>query len=391
MPPVKKPPKSPARAPIPRARVKDAAPPVARAVNSPGGGDSTSDLDSLPAPPEVQTEGAVTRSRRAAQSASVRCYVFRGGDCDEDRAVEDVPRLAKDDRNMAWIDLSKYSAADLERVAGLLNLHPITVKATLSDWERPRVDVFPDYFYLSVTVARADQPRRKLVAAELNIIVGRNFLVTAHKLPLDFGENILQRLKQSPEIATLHTAYALYIVLEELIEYYQGLVEHIDEEIEEAEEKALTESSDKFLSGLLALKRYIFVLGRLAEQHRSVFAVLTRPDFTHVRGDGIEPYLKDLQEDLSRLIDKMLNARDSVTEAFEIYISQVSHRTNQLIRVLTLISTVVLPATLVVGFFSTRFTGLPWLQSMAGFGVMVLLMFAIPISILIFIRRRQLI
>jgi magnesium transporter len=375
---------------VPRKRAAKSTAKVAKAVNIPLAGAGKDDIEKLPSPPEVKTEGGIEHRAKKAKNA-VTCYVFHGGECEEDVALKDVPRLARSDRNMAWIDLSEYSREDLQEVAEVLNLHPVTVNATLSDWERPRVDVFPDYFYMSVTVVRADLAKRKVVAGELNIVVGRNFLVTAHKLPLPIGDKILERLKQSPEVATMHTAFALYIILEELVEMYQGIFEHIDEEIEEAEEKALTQSSDAFLSDLLALKRYIFVLGRFAEQHRSVFAVLTRPDFTYVQGEEVEPYFRELQENLSRLIDKLSAGRDSVTEAFDIYISQVSHRTNELIRVLTLISTVVLPATLVVGFFSTNFTNIPVLGSSAAFWVMIVLLIALPTSILLFIRRRHLV
>jgi len=339
----------------------------------------------------VKTEGEVARRRAAGKSEAVRVTLFTGGSCEEDIEFASLPRLVRDDRNLVWVDLSEYGQADLEAIAEVLNLHPLTVRATLADWERPRVDVFGDYFYMSVTLVNADQHKRKLVARELNVIVGRNYLVTAHKLPLEFRDQILQRLKQSPEVATLHTAYALYIILEELIEHYQGLFEHIDEEIENTEEKALTATSDAFLEDLLSLKRYIFLLGRFAEQHRTVFSVLTRPDFTKVSGENIEPYFRDLQEDLGRMIDKLNSARESVTEAFDIYVSQVSHRTNKLIRVLTLISTVVLPASLVMGFFATGFTRNPALTSLPAFVIMLVLLVLTPGGILLFIRARKLI
>jgi magnesium transporter len=364
---------------------------VATGVNLSGDETPASTLQAVPAPPTVQTEGEVRRRARGRRRGAVAGYLFRGGGCQEGIKVEDLPGLVKQDRNLVWMDLSEYSAEDLEAVSERLDLHPLTRRATLGDWERPRVDVFPDYFYMSVTVVRADQRRRKLVAGELNVVVGRNYLVTAHKLPLEFGDKVLQRLRQSPEVATLHTAYALYIILEELVEHYERLFEHIDEEIERAEESALTATSDAFLEELLSLKRYIFLLGRFAEQHRSVFSVLTRPDFTKVSGQNIEPYFRDLQEDLARLIDKLSAARESVTEAFDIYVSQVSHRTSQLIRVLTLISTVVLPASLVTGFFATSFSWNHALYSGQGFAVMVVLLVALPAAILLFIRGRRLI
>ena len=361
---------------------------VAEGVNLPAASNAPVKPPGLPAPPAVVTEGKV--EKKAARDA-VTCHLFKGTGTVEDINLDAVPQLARTDRNLVWIDLSEYGAGDMERVAGLLKFHPLTVRATLADWERPRVDVFPEYFYLSVTVVRAEQAKRKLVAGELNIVVGPNFLVTAHKLPLEFGDKIQDRLRQSPEVATLHTGYALYIILDELLEYYQGLFEHIDEEIEEAEERALTEDSDQFLADLLALKRYIFVLARFAEQHRSVFAVLTRPDFTPLSGEAIVPYFRDLQEDLGRLIDRLAGARDSVTQAFDVYVSQVSHRTNALIKVLTLISTVVLPTTLIVGFFSTNFSVVTPLRSVGAFWVMIAALIITPIAILLFIRGRKLI
>jgi magnesium transporter len=375
------------RKPSPRPR-RTANRQVAEGVNLPTTKKDAVKPPGLPSPPAVVTEGGV-KEKRARGAA--RCQLLKGGGTTEEVELSSVPRLVRSDRNLVWIDLSEYGEGDLRQVAEVLRLHPLTLKATLGDWERPRVDVFDDYFYMSVTVVRADQAKRKLVAAELNLVVGRNVLVTAHKLPLEFGEKILDRLKQGPEVATLHTAYALYIVLDELIEYYQGLFEHIDEEIEGAEERALTEQSDAFLADLLALKRYIFVLGRFAEQHRSVFAVLTRPDFTHVSGEDIIPYFKGLQEDLDQLIDRLSSARDSVTQAFDIYVSQVSHRTNALIKVLTLISTVVLPTTLIVGFFSTNFSTIQPLRSVAAFYLMLAALIITPIAILIFIRSRKLI
>ncbi|GAC1330500.1 MAG: magnesium/cobalt transporter CorA [Candidatus Dormibacteria bacterium] len=361
---------------------------MATAVNiAPTATDSVTP-NTVPAPPVVETEGKVG-TRRGTHP--VRTYVFRDGGCEEGVAIEKLPALVRSSRNLAWVDLSEYARSDFEVLANALKLHPVTVRATLADWERPRVDVFPDYFYISVTVLRANQDRRRLVAGELNVMVGPNFLVTAHKLPLPFGDKILERLKQSPEVATLHSAYALYIILEELVEHYEGLFEHVDEEIERAEEAALTESSDAFLEDLLALKRYIFVMGRFAEQHRSVFSVLTRPDFTKVSGENIEPYFRDLQENLARLIDKLTAARESVTDAFDIYVSQVSHRTSELIRVLTLISIIVLPASLVTSFFATGFTWTLALRSFPAFLIMLVLLVALPTSILLFIRARKLV
>ena len=338
----------------------------------------------------VETEGQITATASGA-TGGVTAYLFRGGNRDTVTDLATLPKLVGDDKNLVWIDLSEYARRDLESLAPLLNLDPSTVDATLADWERPRVQVFSDYFYMSTTVLRADTANRKLEAGELNIVSGRNYLLTAHKRALPFAEEVLDRLTQSPELATLHTAYVLYIVIDELIEYFEHIFEEVEDEIERTEEQALTESSDAFLADHFALKRHIFALGRFTEQHRGVFAVLTRPDFTHVSGEDIEPYFKDLQADLARLLDRLSAASSSVTAAFEIYVSQVAHRTNALIKALTLISTVILPTSLIVAFFSTGFTSIKVLQSPQAFIVMLVLLVVTPAVMLAVFRSRKLI
>lgn len=341
----------------------------------------------LPIALEAVVDAEAPATKQTAQSLVVG-RLFRGGKAPTDFKLEDLPTLAADNKNLAWVDLECYSEKDLGRVAKLLDLHRLSVKAALDSWQRPRLDSFPDHFYISTTVATADLSSLQISAGELGIWVGRNFLVTAHRKPLPFVDSVLDRLKQSPELAQLHTAFVLYIVLDELVNHYALLFEDLEDKIEETEERALRETSDTFLSELLRLKRYVFALGRLADQHRAVFAAFTRPDFGFVSGPDIEPYFKDLQEGLDRIVDRLLAARDAVNGAFNIYVSHMAHRTNGLIKILTLVSTVLLPATLVVAIAQTVFR-LPILTSLTASLVTLVAVILVPgILIAIVIRRR---
>jgi magnesium transporter len=146
----------------------------------------------------------------------------------------------------------------------------------------------------------------------------------------------------------------LSIVLDELLAYYEELNRHIQGEIEHMEERALRDSSDHFLEDLLHFKRYAFALLQLADQHRETFSAYLRPDFTWVSGEEVEEYFEDIETRLTRLLDVLMAARESVNGAFEIYVSHMSARTNQVIKLLTMVSTVLLPATLIIGIFGTN-------------------------------------
>jgi magnesium transporter len=146
------------------------------------------------------------------------------------------------------------------------------------------------------------------------------------------------------------------------------------------EERALTDASDAFLGDLLALKRFVFAVHRLAGQHRAVLEAFLRPDFVLVGGEKIEPYFRDLEARLGRLLDALDAAKDGVNGAFDLYVSRVAHRTNGIMKVLTIVSVTLLPTTVVLGFFGTNFEE-PRLATTVGFVAMVALIVLITVGI----------
>ncbi len=338
----------------------------------------------VPGHHEIELEGKV----ESKAAGTITTTLLHGNHPHDDFPLDQLYKLSLSKENLAWVDLSEYGEADIRKVAELLKLHTVGVEATMASWQRPRVDAFDDHYFVSVTVATVNRPKHRIVATELDLFAGPNFLVSAHKTPLPFLEQVRERLLLSPELARYHTAYAVYIFLDELLEYYEGIFEHLEEDIERLEERALREESETFLEQLIAMKRHVFNLVRLVEQHRSVFAAFTRPDFPFVAGDDVEPYFKDLQEELSTVVDRLQAAKDSVNGAFEIYVSQVAHRTGQVIKLLTIVSTVLLPATVIISFFSTNFNFFG-IRSLTSFFVMIGLLVVVPGGILLGLRLRR--
>jgi magnesium transporter len=300
--------------------------------------------------------------------------------------LDALPQLVAVDENFCWIDLTAYAPQDLEGIAKLLSLHRVAVHTALSSWIRPRLDVFKDHFYVTVTVPSPAEEYR-LQANQLDLFVGRNFLLSAHRQPLPFAERIMARSDGNPDLVRLDSAYMLYIILDELLAYYEDLNERLQVEVEAMEERALADTSDRFLQDLLRFKRYAFALSQLANQHREIFIAFVRPDFPFVSGDEVDVYFRDLEGRLSRLVDTLFAARDAVNSAFDIYVSHVAHRTNAVMKVLTMVSTVLLPVTVIVALFSTNIQGVP-LDQPWDFPLMIAAMVVVSVAILIAFRRK---
>jgi magnesium transporter len=331
---------------------------------------------------------APTKGKGVRSMSEIRTLLFNGTEPGRDFDLADLPKLATDDKSMAWVDMSGYADSDLKKLAELLDLHPISVEAALAPWQRPQVNTFPEYFYLSVTLI-APKGKFAVDIGELDLFVGKNYMLTVHKNEVPFLTEIADRVHQSPDLVRLHTAYLLYIILDEMLDFYQKLFEDLEDSVEEIEETALRVNNDSFLADVLRLKRHVFLVGRLAEQHRLVFSAFTRPDFEFISGPEVEPYFRDLHQRLDQIVERLFAARDSVTSAFQIYVSQMSHQTNQVMKLLAVVSTVLLPATLIVGFFGTSFPQFAFLHSLGAFVFMVALLVIVPSTVMIAFRYRK--
>ncbi len=339
----------------------------------------------------VEAEGAAASTRaRPAQDErpAANALLFRPDTEPREVDLAELPGLVADDDNFVWVDLSAYDEDDLRAVAGLLDLHPLAVQAALSSWQRPQLRVFKNHFFASATVARLDPAVYKVHATQLDMFVGNNFLVSAHRPPVPFAERILLRARQSPELVQLDAAFMLYIILDELLAYYESLNEHVQAEVEKVEERALTDTSEGFLSDLLRFKRYAFALSQLLDQHREIFAAFLRPDFRRVSGSDGEGFFRDLETRLMVLRDTLLAAREAANGAFDIYVSHVSHRTNAVIKVLTMISAVLFSMTVIIGLFSTSIQGLS-IYKPVDFALMLALMLAVSGAILFTFHRKN--
>jgi magnesium transporter len=309
----------------------------------------------------LNIEGAASTS---AAASTLSAWLFL-----RDQAPREVPiaELAAHSAagHFRWLDVSNYAPEELHAIAAQFDLPISAVRIALRPWQRPRLSIYPDHFFVSSTVARPDVGSYHVHAGELDLFVGCNLVVSAHKLPLPFADQLRARVQQSPELVRIEPAFLVYVILDELLAYYGELVRQLQHEVESIEERALQETTDAFLEDLLRFKRYASALSLLASEHREVFEAFVRPDFQWVSGEQIQESFRDLDARLTRLLTEMGAVRDAANGALDIHVSHVAHRTNQVIKVLTMASIVLFLASVLIALFGSN------LQSIATSGALV--------------------
>jgi magnesium transporter len=304
-------------------------------------------------------------------------------------ALAEIDVKTNDAHTFYWIDATAYTSAEIDALMEKIPLHHFVRHSLFSPWQRPLLADYHSAFFLSATVPHLTNGQERLHASELTIYVGERFILTAHKLPLPFMERVQSRLQQPSDAVPRSPIFVLYLLLDELLAHYESINHHIQHESEIMEERALHETKEQFLEDLLRFKRYTFAVMELVDDHREVVQAFFRPDFHWIATEESESYFRDVQARLAHLLGQLAGAKESVNGAFTIYVSQMSHRTNQIIKVLTMVSTVLLPATLIIALFGASIETLVPRFAGVWFAIMLAAIMLITGGILFAFRQQR--
>jgi magnesium transporter len=292
---------------------------------------------------------------------------------------------ASDD--VLWVDLEQFGEADIKELMDRFELDPAGIRAALAPWQRPSVEAFANHALVNVTVLDIDLERLEIVANEIDCFIGERFVLTAHPEELTFFDQILSRAKANAASISSDPAFLLQILLDELVNDFGVLADELDEVIEGLEVEALTVNQSAFIDRLVRHKRFVYTVSRLVGQHRFVLHGLLRPDFPFLSGASVKGYFAEVNDRFVTVTSLFDQARQEMQSTFDIYTSSVAYRTNGIMKTLTMISVLVLPATAIFGFFGTNFVHLPFFGTV-GFIIMLLMLLALTTSQLLLFRAR---
>ena len=323
----------------------------------------------------------------SAAECTLRAWRFTKQKMTEQPSESKAMRTLDASDGVLWVDLGQYGETDLQELMDRFELDPAGIRAALAPWQRPSVEAFANHALVNVTVLDIDLDRLAIVANEIDCFIGERFVLTAHPEELPFFDQILARAETNAEVISTDPAFLLYILLDELIDDFAGLADELDELIEDLEVEALAANDSAFVDRLVRHKRFVYTVSRLAGQHRFVFHGLLRPDFPFVSGGSVEGYFAELNDRFGTVAGLFDQARQEMLSTFDIYMSSVAYRTNGIMKTLTMISILVLPATAIFGFFGTNFAHMP-IFGTVGFIAMFLLLLVLTTAQLLLFRAR---
>jgi magnesium transporter len=278
---------------------------------------------------------------------SLQAYLYNADGTDQE--VEFNEKIVKklNDRQLLWVDITGREEEDVESVASILKLNKQSVKNLLNPVDRPRLDIYGDYFQI-YAIALEQEKKNKYKPVPLDLFCGANYVVTVHPEGIEFLKDFKDQIKGDTKMGMLTAESLVASLLEWHITSYFRVLEKLEIEVDKLDEEILGSSPERsFLPELIKLRNRVSRLRRLLAPHRDVFYALARPDFVLLADSESAPHFKTLNDRFERAMDSIEAARDLVISSFDLLTTRTAEYTNDVMKVLTF-ATVLLGATGVI-------------------------------------------
>lgn len=289
-----------------------------------------------------------------------------------------------------WLNL--YGLQDtglLNAIGQRFGLHPLVLEDIANTDQRPKVDFHQGYCYLVLHHYALGPSQDEVIFEQISLITGQSFVLSLQERPTGTLQPVRERLlKNAGTLRTEGSDMLTYSLLDAVVDAYFGIVEQLSEKSETLEQAIMNSPGPAILQAIQHMKQQISRLRRNLWPLRELIGTLIRG------GDALfasstEVYLRDVQDHTIHLLESLEDLRDLVTGLQDVYFSTVSHRVNLEVRLLTVVATIFMPATLIAGIFGMNFHTMPWLERPEGFFWALGMMAAIAVTMLLIFAKRR--
>jgi len=282
---------------------------------------------------------------------------------------------------MIWHDIADPNDPELDRLAAEYHLHPLHIEDCRHRGQRGKVEEGPDYEFVVLKPVQVCTDE-DLAFDDLDIFIGADWVVTVREGDPESSGKLLEPIHQ---MAHLNPAQVLYRIFDATVDSYLPVTDRMDDVIDQLEEAVLADPTPDVLSRIFRARRMLIELRRILTNTRDVAAHLYRTGHTLVPADVI-PFFRDVYDHVARNLDLVETQRDLLAGAMDVYLSSVANKTNQVMKVLTILGTIALPALVISGFFGMNLKGLPFSNGEYGTLIVSGLMTGSTILLLLLLR-----
>ncbi|HUT73139.1 MAG TPA: magnesium/cobalt transporter CorA [Desulfatiglandales bacterium] len=296
----------------------------------------------------------------------------------------------RDTPTVTWINIDGlHEVGIIEKIGQHFSIHPLILEDILHTGQRPKMEDFEDYIFLVVKMFYYDEKDDEIKMEQVSLLLGSNFVISFQEREGDIFNPIRERIRNHKgRIRMMKADYLGYALLDTIVDNYFIILEKIGEDIENMEEELVTRPTPETLQTIHNLKRELIVLRKSIWPLREVVNSLARGESPLIN-EATGVYLRDVYDHTIQVIDTIETFRDMVSGMLDIYLSSISNKMNEVMKVLTIIATIFIPLTFVAGLYGMNFEFMPELKWHWGYFAALSVMAAVAVFMVFYFRRKR--
>ncbi|MCB9717249.1 MAG: magnesium/cobalt transporter CorA [Myxococcales bacterium] len=295
----------------------------------------------------------------------------------------------KDSPTVSWINVDGLHDVELIRELGEhFGWHPLMLEDIVSVGQRSKMEAYDGYLYLVLPMLSWDPEGRHVVEEQLSLVLGERYVFTFQERFGDVFEEVRGRLRAGRgRIRSRGADYLAYALMDAVVDHYFTVLEKVGDVTEEIEGEVLDDPKHSTIGRLHSLKRELISVRRAVWPLREVFSRLLRAEDEHLSSET-RIFQRDVYDHTVQVVDTVEALRDVVSGTVDLYLSTVGYRTNEVMKVLTIMASIFIPLTFLAGLYGMNFDYLPELHVHWAYPVLLLSMAAIAVSMVVFFKRK---
>ncbi|MFH1169803.1 MAG: magnesium/cobalt transporter CorA [Chloroflexota bacterium] len=295
----------------------------------------------------------------------------------------------KDKPTVTWINIDGLHEVEIiEKLGSHFGLHPLLLEDILNTEQRPKMEDFGDYIFVVLKMIYCCEKGDEIEAEQVSLILGSNFVISFQEREGDVFNPIRDRIRKNKgRIRKAGADYLAYALLDAIVDNYFLILENVGEKIEDTEQQLATNPSPETLQYIRELKNEMIFLRKSIWPLRELISGLERGESTLIH-ESTGAYLRDVYDHTIQIIDTVESYRDMISGMLDIYLSSISNKMNEVMKVLTIFASIFIPLTFIAGLYGMNFEFMPELTWHWGYFALLGFMASVGISLVFYFKRK---
>jgi magnesium transporter len=295
----------------------------------------------------------------------------------------------RDTETVTWINVDGLgNTLVIEQLGKCFTIHPLILEDILNTEQRPKMEDLESYIYLNLKMLSYVDVAKDVKVEHISMVIGSNFLISFQEDIGDIFDPVRERIRKDGRIRKYGPDYLAYALIDGIVDNYFVVMEKLEERVENLEEELVVNPTQQSLHKINRLKKDMIYLRKSVWPLREVISSLERSESPLIK-ESTAIYLRDVYDHTIQVIDTLETFRDMVSGMIDIYLSGLSYKMNEIMKVLTLIATIFIPLTFVVGLYGMNFENMPEIEWEFGYYSVLIVMVVMVVGMLTYFRRKK--